>query len=364
MNYDARRVLLCLRYGIGDVVMELPVIEALRAALPRARITGLGAFPATQLLEGHPAVDEVVAIDRWGIRQRWDRGAADTARLVSAWLDENDFDLFLDVHHVTPVIGEAVWSRGVRSLEADERAESRALRAGADGVEAIRSAVEEGWGLPVPGAPVPRLAPPQAEREWAAEFLRRHGMEGVGPFAVSPVASLALKQWPIERLAGVADWMVEACGTPVLAFCGPCEDACDALRRRMRHGERLVPVGPFHLLRMAALLQRCRAIVCNDTGLMHMAGALRLPTVAVFGPTSPSVYRPPADPVAGISPDAVPCPHRRTDSLHPPACFAEGRCLIAPGSCIEAASEEGVLAALAQLIGSAESSAGVERSVA
>ncbi len=43
MDYEARRILVCLRYGIGDVVMELPVLDALRAAVPRAHITALGA---------------------------------------------------------------------------------------------------------------------------------------------------------------------------------------------------------------------------------------------------------------------------------------------------------------------------------
>ena len=50
MDYEARRILVCLRYGIGDVVMELPVLDALRSALPRAHITALGAYPAIELV--------------------------------------------------------------------------------------------------------------------------------------------------------------------------------------------------------------------------------------------------------------------------------------------------------------------------
>jgi ADP-heptose:LPS heptosyltransferase len=200
----------------------------------------------------------------------------------------------------------------------------------------------------------PRITPPDAERESARDYLRRQGLRGARPFAVSPVASLALKQWPLERLARLADAQVAETGEPVLAFCGPQQSAGDALRAYMRHGERLVCVGPLPLLRVAALLERCRALVCNDTGLMHMAAALGVPTVAVFGPTVPSIYRPPGERVVSVGGEPIDCPHRNTGSLHPPECFGEGRCLLAKGGCIGRAREEEVREALRQLLHSLE----------
>jgi ADP-heptose:LPS heptosyltransferase len=351
MDHNARRVLLCLRYGIGDVVMEIPVLNALRRALPRAHITAMGADPATQLLERHPAVNEVVALNRWGIRHRWDRGPASAAREIAAWLDDHDFDLFLDVHHVTPVFGQVVWSRGVRSLEADEAAERGEVARGGNGVAAIGAAVQAGWGLDVPRWAVPRIRPPRPEREFAADYLRRHGLAGALPTAVSPVASLTLKQWPLARLAGLADEMVEQTDRPILAFCGPQEGAGRALRSLMRNDERVVCVGPIHLLRVAALLERCSAFVCNDTGLMHMAGAVGVPTVAIFGPTAPDLYCPPGDWVIGVGGEAIDCPHRNTASLHPPACFAEG--LTSLDGCIRHTSETDVHRALRRVLSEA-----------
>lgn len=350
MNFDARRILVCLRYGIGDLVMELPVLEALRRAVPRAHITALGAAPATELLERHDAVNEVVALNRWGIRHRWDRGPATAPRAIACWLDQRDFDLFLDVHHVTPAFGAVVWSRGVRSLEADEGVETAAVARGEGGVEAVRAAVRAGWGLPVPETTRPRIDPPAAEREFARDYLRRQGVGSRAPLAVSPVASLSLKRWPLERMARLADEAVEGTGERVLAFCGPQQGAGEALRRQMRHGDQLVCVGPLHLLRVAALLERCRALVCNDTGLMHMAGALRVPTVAVFGPTVPAIYRPPAPEVISVGGEEVRCPHRNSASLHPPACFPAGRCLLGEQGCIQQVGEEEARAALHHLL--------------
>ena len=61
----------------------------------------------------------------------------------------------------------------------------------------------------------------------------------------------------------------------------------------------------------AALLQRADRFVCNDTGVMHMAGALRVPTVALFGPTDPSLWQPPAPEVVVVkSPQQTKLPYR------------------------------------------------------
>ncbi len=55
-------ILVCWRYGIGDVMMQLPTMEALRRSAPAARITALGAAPATELLDGAGLVDDIVAL--------------------------------------------------------------------------------------------------------------------------------------------------------------------------------------------------------------------------------------------------------------------------------------------------------------
>ncbi|RJP19820.1 MAG: hypothetical protein C4520_12080 [Candidatus Abyssobacteria bacterium SURF_5] len=61
----ARRILLCLRYGIGDFVMETPVLQALRESSPHAHITAAGAYPAIELLEGDPRIDALMCIQKW-----------------------------------------------------------------------------------------------------------------------------------------------------------------------------------------------------------------------------------------------------------------------------------------------------------
>lgn len=344
MDYEAKRILVCLRYGIGDVVMELPVLDALRAAVPRARITALGAEPAVELLAGDARVDEVENLSRFGLRHRWDGGDLAVRHEFEVWMQQRGFDLFLDVHHVPPPIGDVVW-RGVRSLEADEWTESRTLAAGGDAVDAVRSAVWAGWGLEVPPDALPDLRLGEEERRAAAAFLFAHGLSGAPPIGLSPVASSPLKRWPVERLAAAASALAHETGRPLLLFCGPQSSQGDALESALGGvSARVARVGALPLRAVAALLERCALLLSNDTGLMHIAAAVDTPLVAVFGPTSPEVFLPPS-PTAFFVGGTVACPYRQPGSLHPPGCWASDQCLIAQVGCIEAVSVNDVVAA-------------------
>ncbi len=344
MDYEAKRILVCLRYGIGDVVMELPVLDALRAAVPRAHVTALGAEPAIELLEGDARVDAVEALGRFGLHHRWHRGEDATRADVAGWLEDSRFDLFLDVHHVAPPVGEVVW-RGVRSLEADEWAEAEAVAGGADGTDAVKAAVWAGWGLPVSAEALPELRPTDEERRFAAGYLLEHGLSGAAPVAISAVASAALKRWPTERFAAVADRLAADTGRPILLIDGPQRDVGDELQAALTGNARVVRVGALKLRRLAALLERCGLLVCNDTGIMHLAAAVATPVVAVFGPTSPQIYLPSSPTAFAAGGEEIECRYRNTRSLHPPGCWASDRCLIAERGCIERASVDDVVAA-------------------
>lgn len=345
----SENVLVCLRYGIGDVIMELPALAALRRALPDATITAIATPPADELLAGDPRVDRVVRTSRWGLRHRWDTADAVTRAEVARWVREQRFDLVLDAAHATTAVGQAIWSLGIRSLESSQRIESDAIRRGESGVEAVRRGVAAGWGLDVP-ALAPEIRPRPADHRFAAERLRGIRATGDRPFAVSPVASHSLKRWPSERFAAVADHLVGRGAEPVLVIEGPQAEQGRAVVAGMRHAEAAVRIGPEHLLRTAALLQRCRGLVCNDTGLMHLAAAAGVPTIGVFGATRKQVFLPPGPDTIGVEPAGVDCRYRRTGTLHPPECWRAGRCLIAEEGCIRRSRLEDVLEAVDELL--------------
>lgn len=163
-------------------------------------------------------------------------------------------------------------------------------------------ALPAGEALPHP-YPEPRLA---ADAARAADLVRAFGLAGSGATVLCPGAEFGpAKRWPPERYAAVARHQVAA-GREVWLLGSPGDaPAC-------REIEALVPEGLVNLagrtslLDAVDLLSRAERVVCNDSGLMHVACALDRPVVAVFGSTSPD-FTPPLGSRARVVRHPVPC---------------------------------------------------------
>lgn len=121
-----------------------------------------------------------------------------------------------------------------------------------------------------------------------------------GFWAVHPGAGKKQNIWPAEKFAGVIEKALES-GVQVLVLHGPA-DAAPLAELQTLLGElpglKIAPACPVGV--GAALLRLADRFLCNDTGVMHMAGALRVPTVALFGPTDPALWKPPAPEVVVV----------------------------------------------------------------
>lgn len=338
------RGLVCLRYGIGDLVMELPVLQALRGFMPEARITALGARPAIELLENDDCVDELVGVQEFGFSHWGDPGTQANRRSFQDWLLQNRFDLVLDPSHAAMGAREMIRHNHRMILDSGDRAQDEALAMGEDGVGAIKAAVHAGWGLKIAAGELPVMRPSAAEHALAARFMQERGLACKTILGFSPVASSALKRWPVERLAAVADSLLTDSFEAALLFCGPQRQIASRLLGYMRHRHRVEVIADVHLRQAAALLGRCRLFICNDTGLLHLAAAMRVRVLGIFGPTSAGIYLPPGGAVAAEADDF--CPHRKKASFGPPACLVEDRCLEGGGRCIERIEFERVLSLL------------------
>ncbi len=337
----AANILLCLRYGIGDLVMETAVLDALRAAAGAARITGLGARPAIELLEVDPAVDELACVQDMGFGHWGDQGDAHSRNRLSRWLEARRFDVVLDPSHAVLAVRDLLWARGGPLLDSGLGRQEKALAEQGSGLGAIRQSVAEGWGLRVPVDSRPRVHLDAEDRRFAGDYLAARGLREP-PYAVSPVASSPLKRWPLERLAETADVFAEQ-GRGVLIVGGPQRECARALHAAMRHAQGAHVVEALPLRRTAALLARCAGLVSNDTGLMHLAAAVDTPVVGIFGPTSAAVYAPPGQRPVSAQGD---CPHRKTWGFGPSECLVQDHCFLNVRSCIDTVSGAAVRAAV------------------
>ncbi len=353
----ARKILLCLRYGIGDLVMELPAIETLRRMAPAAQITALGAEPALELLAGDSRIDRLVSVQTWGLREWGDPGTPPSREAIRCWLAEEQFDVVLDPTHAVRGVGQAIWHFSPPILDTGSENQDAALAHGACGVAAVKEAVRLGWGIDIPQNAAPRLNLTVQEMNFAASFLQSQGVIGT-PVGLSPVASSPLKRWSAEGFADLARQLTAA-GFDLLLFTGPQPQSVHDPERDNYSDGRIAPVGPLHLRQIAALLASCRLFIGHDTGLMHMAAAAGTPLVALFGPTSPAIYLPDQVPVVSLG-GRDSCRWRRTVNFGPPPCVAENRCLEAGRNCINRIEIEDVWQAVRLQLGATSPATGRE----
>jgi heptosyltransferase-2 len=261
---------------IGDVVLSLGAVRDLRRNFPRARLEVLARPWVADLYRAVSEVD-AVRVAR-GVRADADalRGAFDAGVVLP-----NSFGtaLTLRLAGLRERWGYATEGRRpllTRAPRVPERVRGRSQ------VYYYR-AMLAGAGLHVSASPdVSLRCPPDwAERARAERLLGTdEGWVGVNPGAFYGTA----KRWLPERFAAVADTLAER-GARVALVGGPAERAIgEAIAAQMRAPARVL-CGETTVPELVGVLSRLRLLVTNDSGPMHLAAALGVPVVAVFGPT-------------------------------------------------------------------------------
>ena len=295
----AQNILIRLPNWLGDLLMARPLLHAVRATHPAARISALGPA-ASRLLEGERLWD---AWDAWppDTRRRFDRLRQDVALVLppsfsSAW-------------KLPRGIGQRI---GFAS-EGRSWLLSHPIKRPARGeMHLSREYLRCGEPLGVQEVPLPTLAP--ATKELNEVQTRKRGMGLDGPHVVvAPGAAYGpAKRWPAERFVDLGHRLV-ARGLTVLV-CGARQDRPIAETIAGAIGERARSLaGETSLEEQLALCATARATVSNDSGLAHLAAAAGRPTVVIFGSTSSAWTAPLGERVTVIqhAPVCSPC-FRRT----------------------------------------------------
>jgi heptosyltransferase-2 len=282
---------------VGDAVMTIPAIEAVRENFPSSTLVVLARPWVAPLLENHPAVDQV-----WPFR----RGGGFTADFIElirviARVRRFRFDLAVILQNafeaailtwlggIETRIGYNTDGRGL--LLSHPLSRTPDIRR-AHQVEYYLSILRSvGWEAE---SRDPRLFVAKGDGERMDALLGSKGIQqkdfilGLSPGAIYGPA----KRWPSERFAAIGDRAVEKWGAKVLVLGSPREkDICSSVCRFMKHRS-LDLCGMTTLGEAMALIKRCRLFLTNDSGLMHIGAALKVPLVAVFGSTDPTATGP------------------------------------------------------------------------
>jgi heptosyltransferase-2 len=311
-----RRVLIRAPNWLGDTVMAVPTIRAIRCALPDAELWVLGPWVAT-VLEAEPAVDRRLAHPRgWAARWRL-AGALRHAGIDLAVLLPNSFEAALHA-----------WLTGARvriGYTGDGRSPllTHSLPPPGDRRHQVALYLDllRPLGLAPPADPPTLLVTP-ARRAEARALLERIGI-GPGARAVGIQLGAAFgpsKLWPPDRLASLASTL-EGEGAPAVFLGSPAAGGLlAAIAALMPRAPRSL-VGQDHPALLPALLQELAVLVAPDSGPAHVAAAVGVPVVALFGPTDPRLTAPLGKGHAALwsRPPCAPC--------FRPVCAIDHRCL-------------------------------------
>jgi ADP-heptose:LPS heptosyltransferase len=260
--------------GLGDLLTAVPALRALADAFPRhPRLLAAPAVLAP-LARASGAVDEVVPAD--GLGQPLDRrlhGAGLAVNLHGRGPDSHELLLAAEPRRLVAFAHPAVpaSSEGPR-WRPDEHEVARWCRLLEEsGIAADPTKLD----LELPPGPVP------------------HG--AAGTTLVHPGAASPARRWPPERFAEVARAELAA-GRRVIVTGGPAEvELANDVAARAGLPPGAVHAGQGGVLTIARLVAAADRLVCGDTGIAHLATALRTPSVVLFGPTSPARWGPPPD---------------------------------------------------------------------
>ena len=277
MTSRAPRIAIIKLSSLGDVVHALPVARALRRALPGAHLTWVVEAREYAILRDHPDLDAVVPVDtRLWRRLIWTPSGTREVLSKVARLRERirrvSFDVAIDL--------QGLLKSGL--LTAYTGAPMRIGFSAGRCRERWNALFTNRHVTPPASVPVPATAERRME-----ELLVKEGVKpGDRLVAINPGAGRATKRWAVARFSALAERLASEAGARLLLLWGPDEAfmARDIALALPGHSALLAP--PTDLGELAALLRRCRLMIANDTGPLHLAAALGTPALGLFGPTS------------------------------------------------------------------------------
>jgi len=277
------RILLIRPGALGDVVLTLPAVQALEQQTAEACVEMVGNDAAVRLLCGRSAVRAVWSFDALdvGLFHASVEPAEDTAK----WLGE--YDLIVNYGAADSAFAQNLSRLG----------RGRVFHCETRPGPGIPMHMSEWLQQPMLSlglalcTDAPRLRLIQEDQSQAASWREERGLRNGRAVALHPGSGSAGKNWPADRFAAVASCLAAA-NYQVVLVRGPA-DAMSA--RAVQRAMGAVPstlASDLPLPILAAVLERCAAYIGNDSGISHLAAAVGLPVVAIFGPTDPKVWAP------------------------------------------------------------------------
>jgi heptosyltransferase-2 len=333
---------------VGDSLMTIPALRALRRVLPAAHLTLVIRPGSKGIFSEAGFIDEVLVYDRKNALsvvpqvREWKRRKFDLAVLF-----QNAFEAALIpfLAGVPLRLGYATESRQALLTHPLPLPEWRSSRHEVFYYLYLVTALEQmlfGSSTVCEAEPDASIQISETRKAGAAELLRAYGVsEDDAVVAICPGSiNSRAKRWPADAYAALADRLIDTKRRVLLIGSKEEMDVSQDVTRRMRQ-QPIVLTGKTTLDQLTAVLDRADLIVTNDTGPAHIGAALGRPTIVIFGPTNPLTTRPfaPEAIVLRHPPECAPCmlrdcpiDHRCMTAITVEEVFEQSQALLKRGS--------------------------------
>lgn len=305
---DIHKILIIRADGIGDLLNSTPAITLLRKDYPSAEITVLVRPLNAPILVGNPDVDNILIFDRHGEH----RQLSNRLRFIQN-LRRERFQLAVAMQtasfpHLTTFLSGATYRLGryQKRFKSTLTHSWRGTYKKGETHEVDRNLELVNLICQGEGSRELVFNLSSEEKDDAQYLLSSWNIDQDSYIiGIHPGGSSFDKRWPEKQYAELADRLVKNYNATVLILCGPDELRLAQDIHATMQSESIV-YAPKSIRELGALLSYCNLVVCNDSGPMHLAAALDVPTVAIFGPTDYVAWHPMSENASIVRRD-MPC---------------------------------------------------------
>ncbi len=285
---EIKSILVIHQGALGDFILALPILANLRKAIPEAKTVIMGYPRILELVEERFYAERILSVDQKG--------------MASFFIQEGPLDRqlteFFGSFELIIVFGkeEGVLFRNLKRVAKGEVLHINSIPKWDEGIHLTDYLLRQfrSFGIPISELN-PRLYLNDHDLMWGMNFWKEKGVseeEKSKVIIIHPGSGSKKKVWPLKRFLGLFYHLRELFGSKVLIIIGPAEGP-----EVWRHFEGIDSNPPIFakglsLLQLASVMKGCRFFIGNDSGISHMASALEIPTISIFGPTDPRVWSP------------------------------------------------------------------------
>lgn len=307
------RILIINPFGIGDVLFSTPLVSVIKVLFPNSYIGYICNIKTAPILMSNPQIDEVFVFERGDYRFLWKKSKIKAiVKFFGFWQEiaGKKFDVVFDIS-LGKEYAFFCWLSGIKKrIGFDYKNRGRFLtnrflfsgfsdKPIAEYYLDLIKPVLKNYKLDFSKLELV-LIPQPKDIAYIDKYLKEAGVNeqdiliGIAPGggASFGAKNQDRRRWMPERFRELAERIMERCHAKVILIWGGYEE--EQLAIDISRGLHIKPLlaPKTTIMEMAALMKRCKIVVCNDSGLLHVAVSQNVPTISMFGPANENVYGP------------------------------------------------------------------------